>query len=220
MGIKERKEREKNEQRELILNAASEIIKKEGIENLSIRKIAATIEYSPAIIYHYFHNKEEIINILMKNGYEKILVVLSSEKDNIHKPEEKLENLLRKYIDMALQMPEEYKTVLLNHSPQVLEHTSILFQGVSSERESLRILCKCLKDIYVNENMDASMLELTAQIIWTATFGLILRLIIEKNIGVEQRERLIDQHINLIVHRILIKIPPNILFSLGEHKIY
>ncbi len=58
MSIKERKERERDERRELILNAANEIIKTEGIDNLSIRKIANKIEYSPTIIYYYFNSKE------------------------------------------------------------------------------------------------------------------------------------------------------------------
>jgi hypothetical protein len=43
-----------------------------------------------------------------------------------------------------------------------------------------------LKDIYKDQNTDESLIELTAQIISAATFGLIIRLIIEKEIGEEQ----------------------------------
>lgn len=207
MGTKERKEREKDEHRELILNAASEIIAKEGLEKLSIRKIAAKIEYSPAIIYHYFHDKEEIINILMKKGYGKIIAVLSSSESSKYTPENKIIYLLGKYIYMALEMPQEYKTILLNSSPEILEHTSVLFKGASIKRKALGILCQSLKDIYMNTNLSDSMIELTAQVIWTSTFGLILRLIVEKDLPKEQRELIIDHHIKLIVDGIILGKP-------------
>jgi AcrR family transcriptional regulator len=61
IGIVERKAREKEEMREDILKAARKLMNSEGVENISVRKIAGMIEYSPAIIYHYFKNKEEII---------------------------------------------------------------------------------------------------------------------------------------------------------------
>lgn len=200
MGIKERKEREKDEHRELILSAAGEIIKKEGIENLSIRKIAASIEYSPGIIYHYFHNKEEIINLLVKDGYDKMLDTLSSEETYIDNPVKRLDHLLRAYINITLQMPEEYKTILLSSSDEVLQHTSTLFQGAASQRKALGMLAQCLKDIYKNKRLDDNIIELTTQVIWTSVFGLIIRIIIEKNICEEQRNNLIEHHIKLVVN--------------------
>jgi AcrR family transcriptional regulator len=53
MGIKERKAREKQNVREEILDAARTLFVKEGYEQVSIRKIAEKIEYSPGTIYLY-----------------------------------------------------------------------------------------------------------------------------------------------------------------------
>jgi AcrR family transcriptional regulator len=199
MGIKERKERERDEHRELILTAASEIITDEGFENLSIRKIAKKIEYSPAIIYHYFHDKDDIINHIMKKGYQKIVSALSSVPASVDIPLQRLKELTQKYIDAALQMPDEYMAVLLNKSPDILKYTSSLFKGASGQKPALGILTQCLKDIYKDKDTDDSLIELTAQIISTATFGLIIRLIIEKEIGEEQREKLIEHYIEVMV---------------------
>lgn len=198
MGIKERKERDKDHRRELILNAAGEIIATEGIENLSIRKIAIKIEYSPAIIYHYFKNKDEIVNHFMNKGYQRILSALGTVKALSDEPKQKLREMSRNYIDVALQMPDEYMSVMLNSSPKILEHTSSLFKGASSKKPALSILFQCLKDIY-GEKKDDKHIELTAQIISTSFFGLIIKLIIEKDfISEEQKENLIEHHINLI----------------------
>lgn len=199
MGIKERKERQRDERRDLILSAASDIIKAEGIDKLSIRKIAIRIEYSPAIIYHYFHDKDEIISCLMEIGYQKIIGTLSSVQVSENEPQQRLKELSRKYIEMALEMPGEYMTILMNNSPAVLEYTSALFEGASEKRQAIGILCHNLREIYSNQEIDDSLIELTAQIIWTATFGLIIRLIIEKDISEEQRKKLIEHHIKVII---------------------
>lgn len=61
MGIKERREIEIAEMKKKIITAATELIEQEGYENLSIRKIAAKIEYSPTTIYLYYKDKAEII---------------------------------------------------------------------------------------------------------------------------------------------------------------
>ena len=203
MTIKERKDRERDERCELILKAAGEIITAEGIDNLSIRKIANKIEYSPTIIYHYFQDKEDIINQLMKKSYRKIIDVISSVQSSEGEAEQRLKDAIRKYIDMALQMPDEYKTIVLNNSTSVLEHTSVLFRGASGKREGIGILCKFLEDIYESRNIDDNFIELTAQVIWTSTFGLIIRLIIEKDIDEEQKEKLIEHHISFILKGIL-----------------
>ena len=198
MTINERKEREREEMRELILNAANGIIKTEGINGLSIRKIAKIIDYSPAIIYHYFSDKDAIINHIMKEGYGKIIHALTSVKIPRDEPEKRLKELTRSYINAALEMSEEYKFVQLNSSPEILKYTASLFKGASSEKPALAILFQCLKDIFKNKNMDDSAIELIAQIISTATFGLIVKLIIE-NVDDFQKTILIEQHMKCII---------------------
>lgn len=196
MGTKERKEREREKQRDLILQAAGEIFAQEGLDKLSIRKIADKIEYSPAIIYHYFEDKEDIVNHLMTKGYRKIMSSLSSVQAEGHEPETRLRKLIRSYIKAALEMPDEFMAVQLNKSPGILNHTSSLFKGAAVEKPALAILFRCLKDINPDRNANDDNVELTAQVIAVSTLGLIMKLILEKDIGNEQRNRLIDHFID------------------------
>ena len=69
MGIKERHERDREAVRQLILDAARELFVKEGFDNVSIRKIAERIEYSPAAIYGYFPSKDDIFFSLADHGF-------------------------------------------------------------------------------------------------------------------------------------------------------
>ena len=68
MGIKERQERDRETVRRSILDAARELFVAEGFQNVSIRKIAERIEYSPAALYGYFPSKDDIFFALAEEG--------------------------------------------------------------------------------------------------------------------------------------------------------
>ena len=69
MGVKERHERERQAVRAAILGAARELFLSEGFRNVSMRKIADRIEYSPAAIYSYFSSKDDIFFALAEEGF-------------------------------------------------------------------------------------------------------------------------------------------------------
>ena len=72
MGIRERQDREKQAVREAILDAARDLFITEGYRNVSIRKIAERIEYSPAAIYSYFPSKDDIFYALAEEGFQRL----------------------------------------------------------------------------------------------------------------------------------------------------
>lgn len=69
MGVKERQEREREAVSRAILDAARDLFVVEGYQNVSIRKIAERIEYSPAAIYSYFPSKDDIFLALAEEGF-------------------------------------------------------------------------------------------------------------------------------------------------------
>ncbi|HHZ01233.1 MAG TPA: TetR/AcrR family transcriptional regulator [Tissierellia bacterium] len=195
-----RREKEIEAMRKLIISTASEIIAEEGLDNLSIRKIAKKIEYSPSVIYNYFKDKEEIVNTIMRSGYMKIVSAVSaSDLENLP-PTEKLAEMTRNYIEEALKMPDEFLSVQVNQTPQVLKYTSYLFKGAAKEKPALSALFNCLKEIH--KDADYEQTELKAQIIAASTMGLIIKLIVEKDIEEDQRQKLIDCFIKEIILKI------------------
>jgi AcrR family transcriptional regulator len=70
MGIRERQTRERDTVRRKILNAARTLFLTEGYANVSMRKIADQIEYSPGAIYSYFPSKEDIFFALAEEGLQ------------------------------------------------------------------------------------------------------------------------------------------------------
>ena len=61
MGPKERREREREEIRTSILEAARDLFANEGVEAVTMRRIAEKIEYSPTAIYFHFKDKESLL---------------------------------------------------------------------------------------------------------------------------------------------------------------
>jgi AcrR family transcriptional regulator len=78
MGLKERQEREREAVSRAILDAARDLFVAEGYRNVSIRKIAERIEYSPAAIYGYFGGKDDIFFALAEEGF-RLLSAASSD---------------------------------------------------------------------------------------------------------------------------------------------
>ena len=61
MGTSDRRDRDRQEMRKLIVETATQILVEEGIDQVSIRRIADRIEYSPGTIYLYFEDKDDIL---------------------------------------------------------------------------------------------------------------------------------------------------------------
>jgi len=79
VGVKERHERERIATSRAILDAARDLFVAEGYQNVSIRKIAEKIEYSPAAIYSYFPSKDDIFLALAEEGFHMLFASASAD---------------------------------------------------------------------------------------------------------------------------------------------
>lgn len=61
MGTTERKKREKERKRLLILEAAESLILDKGLEQLNMDEVAERAEVSKGSLYHYFNNKRDLV---------------------------------------------------------------------------------------------------------------------------------------------------------------
>ena len=116
MGVKERREREKSETREKILDAARELFASEGYEGVSMRKVAEKIEYSPTAIYVHFADKEELFRELCHQDYARLAQVFQSSAMS-NDPIERLKQAGAIYIDFGIRYPNHYKFMFMTTHP-------------------------------------------------------------------------------------------------------
>ncbi len=79
MSIADRREREKEMLRARIVEAARDLLSEQGLDALSMRAIAERIEYSPATIYLYFRDKEELTAEVIGEGFRRMRDVMLEE---------------------------------------------------------------------------------------------------------------------------------------------
>lgn len=169
MGITERKEREKQEMREMILNEATQMFIEEGYDKTSIRKIADKIEYSPATIYLYFKDKDEIFHAIHDKGFDKFFKVMESTR-YIENPFERLRKLSDLYIDFAYENPEYYDLMFIMRAPmEALTHNEEDWNCGFRAYEALKeIIRECIEQGYMKK-MDV---EVAALSIWSFKHGM------------------------------------------------
>jgi AcrR family transcriptional regulator len=108
MGSKERITRKKQEVHASILETALEILHSEGMEAISMRKIADQIEYTAPIIYCHFKNKEALLLALLAHGYQQLNKVIKGASNTSATALERLELIMNCYIDFATENRELY----------------------------------------------------------------------------------------------------------------
>jgi AcrR family transcriptional regulator len=111
MGIKQRREREKQEVRQGILTAAREIALHEGWQAVTIRKVAKRIEYSPSMIYEYFASKEAILLELHSEGFRLLAFSLKTARSSSENQEERLTRMAEAYWTFAMAHREFYEVM-------------------------------------------------------------------------------------------------------------
>jgi AcrR family transcriptional regulator len=109
MGVKERRERQKEEVRSNILATAWQMVKEEGWQSLSIRKIADAIEYSVPVIYDHFENKEAILQEFAKEGFRLLAKRIQQAKEKHGEPEDQLKAVADAYWNFAFKNREHYQ---------------------------------------------------------------------------------------------------------------
>lgn len=109
MGIAERRLRQKEEIRASILATAWQLVKDEGWQSLSIRKIAEAIEYSVPVIYDHFENKEAILLQFGKDGFGLLIKKMQQAKKKSTDPAEQLKAIADAYWNFAYKNKEYYQ---------------------------------------------------------------------------------------------------------------
>jgi AcrR family transcriptional regulator len=118
MGTQERREREKLETREKILDAARELFVAEGYEGVTMRKVAQKIEYSPTAIYLHFPDKEQLFLELCHSDFRRLaaaFVKLGEIKD----PIERIRRIGYTYMEFGMKNPYHYRMMFMTPHPPV-----------------------------------------------------------------------------------------------------
>lgn len=108
MGVRERRARQKQLLRQEILDAARELLVRDGYDALSMRKVAERIDYSPTAIYLHFKDKQELVFSLCDETFARLVKQLETLEREYPDPLVRLRKGLERYIQFGLTNPNHY----------------------------------------------------------------------------------------------------------------
>jgi AcrR family transcriptional regulator len=171
MGITERREREREEVRQKILDAARELFATEGYEKVTMRRIADAIEYSPTTIYHHFEDKDDLVNALCEDDFARLLAIFKGQipPDD---PVEWIRQLGNSYCRFGLENPNHYRFMFM---------TRAKFEKVPeaspSGQESFGVLKMAVEAAIAAGLFRPGDPQLIAQVLWSSIHGAVALLI-------------------------------------------
>ena len=196
MGTKERRAREKEQLRDQILSAARELFVNEGYENVSMRKIADKIEYSPTTIYLYFKDKADLLDSVCKETLLDLLNTLELLNRDKSDPVETLRKSGKAYVEFGLRYPQDYKLTFVIR-PQFQQGLG-LEEGSVGERvfNYLReMVSECIRQkVFGQVDVDTA-----GQALWSAVHGVTLLLIDFSDFPWTEKDKLIDTVIHTMI---------------------
>ncbi len=103
--------------RELILDAAQEIIDRSGLAGLSAREIARAIGYSPGTIYNMFTNLDDVVLSVEGRVLDALDQRLSDIPETGGNPEARLVEIAHVYLGFTREKPRLWNLLFEHHLP-------------------------------------------------------------------------------------------------------
>jgi len=221
MGIQERKEREKQQRREDIINAAEKIFFKKGVQNATMDDVANEAELSKGTLYLYFKSKAELHFAICVRG---LVILKEIFQKSINQNQTALDNLInigRAYVKYAYEYSDYFKVMMY-------------FEGIDNEMCEGCIYEHTPKDDvlgFLDELLDKGKLEgsirkdissrVLSHLLWLQTTG-VLQFIIDNNMHCDahnvSEEDIIQSHMEIIANGIRPTDAPKIQTNFIENK--
>ncbi|MGF7118858.1 TetR/AcrR family transcriptional regulator [Methanobacterium oryzae] len=104
MSIVERREREKKQRQQDIINAAEKLFFSKGFDNVSMRDIASEVDLSKATLYLYFQNKESLFFAIVLRGTR---ILNSMIRETVYEKEKGIDKIAA-YRDAYNEFTQQY----------------------------------------------------------------------------------------------------------------
>ena len=173
MGIQERRQREKEELRDLILDAARELFAERGYDAVTMRGIAERIEYSPTAIYLYFQDKESLIRAICDADFGALAGHFQTIA-GIEDPVERIRAIGRAYAGFARSHPNHYRLMFMTPPAPGMPLESELEQG-NPEEDAYAFLRLAVEEAIRRGRLRDQFIDpdLVSQVLWAGIHGVV-----------------------------------------------
>jgi AcrR family transcriptional regulator len=170
MGSTERRERERAEVRERILDAARELFASKGYEAVTMREIGKRIEYSATALYNHFEDKEALVRELCRRDFADFAQRFLDAVVGSASPTESVCRAGFVYLGFAEQFPQHYRLMFMTPLPEAPPDAEERADPRQNAYVFLRLLVdQLLAGNYLRPGLTDP--DLVAQTIWAVVHG-------------------------------------------------
>ncbi|HXY69041.1 MAG TPA: TetR/AcrR family transcriptional regulator [Gemmatimonadales bacterium] len=182
----ERREAERVDTRNRILEAARRMFAEQGYEATTMRAIADAIRYTPTALYHHFPNKQALVTELCRNDFDG-LASHFGDAARIADPLERIQAIGTLYLQFAVQYPNHYRFMFMTPLPDLEYHTENMGDP---ERDAYAMLVASCREAIERGMLRAQFTDADelAQILWAALHGLVSLRIVKHDPWVPWRD--------------------------------
>jgi AcrR family transcriptional regulator len=174
LGPAERRQREREEIRGRILDAARELFVNEGYDAVTMRRIAERIEYSPTAIYFHFKDKETLMGELCAVDFY-TLAQQFTKIARLEDPVERLRRIGHAYADFAAEFPNHYRLMFMTPHPPGNIPDDVMQRRDNPEEDAYAFLKSTVAQAIEEKRLrpEHSDVELVSQTMWAGVHGVV-----------------------------------------------
>jgi AcrR family transcriptional regulator len=171
MPPKPKTDAERQQLRQLIIDAARELFVARGVEAVTMREIAKRIGYSATSIYLHFADKEALLRAICDTDFLALATSLKAVLQ-IQNPLERMYAFAQGYAAFALSNPNHYRLMFMAERTLCDPEDSSLQQN-NAEQDAYFQLKTVVNDVYEAGYFreDLKDVDLIVQTLWAATHG-------------------------------------------------
>ncbi len=149
--------------REHIIDVSRGIIEDEGLERLTIRRIAETINRTQPAVYQHFASKDEILAAVVVEGFVALVEGLKRAA-KVEKPS--LTAIASAYVRFGLERPKLYEVMFV--APPVIAF------AVSDTPIPAQIAFRIFATAVAESGRDPTQVGTITEVVWAALHGLVM----------------------------------------------
>src|SRR4051794_38063855 len=172
MSIQSRREQERQEVRQLVLESARQLFLTEGFEAVTVRRIAEKIDYSPMAIYVHFKDKEDLLRELCESDFRALAKSLRRIAQVID-PVERIRKAGLAYVRFAIEHPNHYRLMLMTPRPVVPRKATGIRQDPNEDAYAFlkATLTQAIESGLIRREYEDA--DLLSQMVWTCVHGVV-----------------------------------------------
>ncbi|MGL4820186.1 MAG: TetR/AcrR family transcriptional regulator [Bacilli bacterium] len=158
------------------------VLNDEGLENLSLRKVAKLCGVSHTAPYKHFENKEALVQAISDEVRDRFVAALQKAVDQYPgRPYEQVGALGAYYVTFMVENPDYMKFLFLNSSIETICYADGQF--LKSEEMAFEIFKNCAEAMFREAGLPPAVYGMNVLTMWSVVHGYAL-LVAKKNLDV------------------------------------